>query len=79
MEEAKEVLQEGNNEVAGRGKENAREVCLMSIGMPHVKREGEEIDAVYSDDGNYEPKRLQMCIECVPTCRIMYMRIWYKF
>jgi hypothetical protein len=26
-----------------------------------------------------ELKRLQLCIECVPTCIILYIRIWYTF
>jgi hypothetical protein len=49
------------------------------IGVPDVKREEEEIDVVYSDKENYELKRLQMCIEFVPTCRVLYIKIWYTF
>jgi hypothetical protein len=47
--------------------------------MPGMKREEEEIDVVYSENGSYKLKRLCMCIECVPTRRILYIRIWYTF
>ncbi len=46
--------------------------CRKLLGKPGAKKEEEEID-------NYEHKRLQLCIECVPTRRILYIRIQYTF